>query len=255
MVPPGGDFVILTTAQLPSSQHPQPKKGRSRVNDSRRYQRPGRTMKAWLAIIGLGAAACGATPAAMAAPLPEYRAIYRPIDQTGSRDARVSLRYDSASEEYTFIVSRFDTFDHELVTTLQFHLVDDKIQPFAYRDENRACATCTEALRFNWIDRRVEYKTRGSRHVAALTTTYEPLRTIVNDIAMLVTMLPGRRQLEGFEDLVSIRPLGTVELATTLGSVHVEGHALHGTTRSVVWLARELEDLPVRTLGDRKSVV
>ncbi|HSC14586.1 MAG TPA: hypothetical protein VLI71_05680 [Gammaproteobacteria bacterium] len=62
---------------------------------------------------------------------------------------------------------------------------------------------------------------------------------------MLVAQLPGRRELAGFDDVLTEEPLGTVEIELTVGPVQAEGRAL-GATEEALWLAPELEHLPVR---------
>ncbi|HZF29831.1 MAG TPA: hypothetical protein VE907_11975 [Gammaproteobacteria bacterium] len=203
-------------------------------------------MRSSIAAIGLGVIALAAPPVTVAAPIPEYRALYRTIVDGATVTADVSLSYDSVAGEYTLGWNGVDESSHEYVTTLQFQLVEDKVRPVAYRQQWDKCAACysTIALRFNWETGRVESRFHGSRNVQPLS------RNLARDLATLVATLPGRRELEGFDDVLSADSLEMVELTTPIGPVHADRVVLRGAKQphpdGDVWLAHELEDLPVR---------
>jgi hypothetical protein len=206
-------------------------------------------VKSWVAAIGLGVVALIALAppsATRAAPIPEYRASYRAIDETAASSADVSLSYDSVAGSYTLVVKRVDKTAREIETTLRFDLVDDRVRPLAYRSKDSRCASCTLTVRFAWDARGYHLNTRGNDSVGSLVARDGSLSGFVGDVGLLVAMLPGRRGLAGFDNALTVKSLGTVELATALGPVHADGHALQGPPEATLWLAQELEHLPVR---------
>jgi hypothetical protein len=213
-------------------------------------------MKPPITVIGLGLVALAtlATPSGIrAAPIPEYRASYRAVDEAAASSADVALSHDSVAATYTLIVKRADETAREIETTLRFDLVDDKVRPITYRAENSRCSSCTITVIFNWGAGLFHHNTRGYDSVGSLITRGGSPSTLVNQVALLVTMLPGRRGLAGFDNALTAKSLGTVELGTVLGPVHAEGHALQGPPEATFWLAQELEHLPVRIQAFSRS--
>jgi hypothetical protein len=200
------------------------------------------------AALGLGVVGFCATPPTMAEPIPEYRALYRNVDEAAAGSADVSVSYDSASEAYTLTVKRVDDAAREAVRTLLFKLVGERVRPSSYRQQDRRCGSCTFAAKFDWDGRRVQLDQGGDQQIARFTETTvgRGRSSLVRDIAILVAQLPGRRELAGFDDVLAAESLGTVEITTTVGRVQAEGRALHGETEEALWLAPELEHLPVR---------
>lgn len=202
-----------------------------------------------IAVIGLGVATLTAlaTPSAIGAtPIPEYRASYRAVDETAASSADVALSHDSVAGTYTLTVTRVDETAREIETTLRFDSVDDRVRPIAYREENSRCASCTITVSFDWDAGRFHYNRGGNDSVGSLIARDGSPDSLVGEIAVFVAMLPGRRALVGFDNALTVKSLGTVELATAFGPVHGEGHALQGPPEATFWLARELEHLPVR---------
>jgi hypothetical protein len=203
-------------------------------------------------IAGLGLLALAVPPAAPAAPIPEYRALYRvAVDDVDSGFADYSLSYDAVAGEYTLIERTGK--ESQYVATLQFVLVNDSVEPREYRKEVRGCATCTTAVRFNWATGRVEYKNRGSRLVVRLVE-HDGWSDFLETLLGLTTMLPGRRELAGFDDALSVTFLGTDEVPTQLGPVRAERSELRAAKkRDVVdelWRAPDLADVPLRRRTD-----
>jgi hypothetical protein len=205
-------------------------------------------MKLSVAALGLGVVGIGATPPTMAEPIPEFRALYRNVDEAGAGSADVSSSYDSASGAYTLTVKRVDEAAREIVRTLRFTLVDDRVRPSSYRQQDRRCGSCTFAARFDWDGRRVQLDQGGDQQIARFTATEvgRGRSSLIQDVAMLVAQLPGRHELAGFDDVLAAESLGTVEITTPVGSVQAEGRAMHGATQETLWLAAELAHLPVR---------
>lgn len=200
-------------------------------------------MNCSVATICLGLVAFGSPQGATSAPIPEYRAVYRITTGeavTGSAD--YSLSYDAAAATYTLEAKQFDEKSRQsgMTRKLEFVLVENGIRPLAYRREKGSCVACTAAVRFSWEARAAELRYKGVRRVV-------PLRhDLVDELAELVAMLPGRYSLEGFGDAISSEPLGTLVLATALGPLKTERRALRGAVTSDVWLAQALDGLPVR---------
>jgi len=207
------------------------------------------SMKPSIAALGLGVVALSASPTSLAAPIPEYRALYRNVDEGAPGSADVSLTYDSVAGRYTLIVTRVDAVERESEKTLRFNLVDDKIRPLTYREEYGRCGSCTVAVTFDWDGRRYGHDSGGYQYVGLLTERDGSPSRVVRDVAMLVANLPGRRELAGgFDDVLTEKSLGTVELTTPLGSVRADGRALRWRD-AAIWFARELDDLPVRIVA------
>jgi hypothetical protein len=69
---------------------------------------------------------------------------------------------------------------------------------------------------------------------------------------MTLIFLPGSRAVGGFDDVLTVEPRGTDEIALELGSFVVERAALRGGNEDMsgeVWRARALAHLPVRFTG------
>ena len=205
-------------------------------------------MRFSIATLCLGVVGFCATPPTMAQPIPEYRASYRNVVETAAGSADATLSYDSDSRAYTYTVKRVDEEEHEVVRTLRFTLVDDRVRPSSYRQQDRRCGNCTFAARFDWDGRRVQLDQGGDQGISRFTATEvgRGRSSLIRDVAMLVAQLPGRRELAGFDDILAAEPLGTVEITTPVGPVQAEGRALHGATEEALWLAPELQHLPVR---------
>ena len=206
-------------------------------------------MKSSIAVIGLGVVALtafAAPPAASAAPIPEFQASYSAVDETAASSADVSLSYASVAGKYTLVVKRVDKTAREIEMTLRFDLVDDRVRPLTYRSRDSRCSSCTLTVSFDWDAGRFHRNTRGRDSVGSLIARDGSPNGLVGDVAVFVAMLPGRRGLAGFDNALTVKSLGTVELATALGPVHAEGRALQGPPEATFWLARELEHLPVR---------
>ena len=200
-------------------------------------------MKCSIAAICVGITALNSPPAAISADLPEYRAVYRMTTDkavTGATD--YSLSYDSAAAKYTLEVKEFDEKSRlsGMTRTLEFVLVEDGVRPLAYRHNKGTCVACTVGVRFSWQARAAELRYKGVRRVV-------PLRhDLVDELAELVAMLPGQRELEGFADAIPSESLGVFEITTALGPMKTERRTLRGALTSDVWLAQELAGLPVR---------
>jgi hypothetical protein len=191
-----------------------------------------------------------ATLSAAAAPIPEYRAAYRldAGDEAAVGTEEVGLSYDAATGRYTLSVT--DT-EHKFpararTVILTFDLVDDDVRPDTMRWEYGTCAVCTRIYLFDWARRGVEMRNRGY----ALRWSLSQKTNLVIYLAGVAALLPGRRELVGFEGAYFTESDGAVELATAVGRVHAERVALRGgkdaTADADLWLARELGDLPVR---------
>ncbi len=156
------------------------------------------------------------------------------------------MTYDSVAGTYTLIVMRVDRTSGEIETTLRFDLVDDRVRPIAYREKSSRCSGCAITVSFAWDAGRFHYNTRGNDSLGSLIARDGSPDSLVRVVAVFVAMLPGRRGLARFEYSLAGKPLGTVELATALGPLHAEGHALQGPPDATFWLSRDLEYLPVR---------
>src|SRR5262245_7663818 len=200
-------------------------------------------MKSSVAAICLGVIALHSPSAAISAALPEYRAVYRiTTDEVLVGTTDYSLSYDAVAATYTLVVNDFDDKSRPsgMTRTLEFVLVEDSIRPLAYRKEKGTCVACTAAVKFSWQAGAAELRYKGVRRVV-------PLRhDLVGELAELVAMLPGSRKLESFPDAIPSESLGTFEIATALGPMTAERRALRGANTSDVWLAPELDGLPVR---------
>lgn len=207
-------------------------------------------MRCTIAAIGLGVVALAAPPDTTAAPIPEYRALYRAtVNETAAGTSEFSLSYDSSGEKYTLTIKDVDERSRTYMTALEFDLADDGVRPLAYRQEKGRCVSCTYAVRFNWEEGRAEIKYQGTRLVVPVRRDKVAPKGLVFDLITMVAMLPGRRELAGFKGALSLESLGMVELATTVGPVHAEHLAYRGAKESDasdLWLARELGDVPVR---------
>src|SRR5688572_3592524 len=196
-------------------------------------------MRFSIATLCLGVVGFCATPPTMAQPIPDYRASYRNVVENAAGSADVTLSYDSDSRAYTYTVKRVDEEERKVVRTLRFTLVDDRVRPSSYRQQDRSCGSCTFAARFDWDGRRVQLDQGGDQQIARFTATEvgRGRSSLVRDVAMLVAQLPGRRELAGFDDVLGAESLGTVEITTPVGRVQAEGRALHGATEEALWLA------------------
>ena len=204
-------------------------------------------MKSWLATLGLGLVGFGVTPPTMADPIPDFRARYSNVDEAAGGSTAVSSSYDSASGGYTLTVTTVDEAGREVVRTLRFTLVDDRVRPSSFRQQDRRCGSrCTYAARFDWDGRRVQLDQGGDQQIARFTETEvgRGRSSLVRDVAMVVAHLPGRHELAGFDDVLAAEPLGTAEITTPVGRVQAEGRALG--MEQALWLAPELAHLPVR---------
>jgi hypothetical protein len=199
-----------------------------------------------IAVLGFVLAAIAVSPKILAAPIPEYRALYRAVDESAVGSADVSLAYDSVAVAYTLTVRRVDETARELVRTLRFDVADDRVRPLIYRQQNGRCTSCILTVEFDWNERRVDYYAGGGRRRGSLADPNGSPNIVFRDVAMLVAILPGRRELAGFYHVLAADTRSTAELTTAIGSMHAEERALRWTTDAAVWLAPELEHLPVR---------
>src|SRR6185503_4129633 len=204
-------------------------------------------MKFSIAAFGLCIVGFGATSPTMAEPIPQYRALYRNADEAAAGSSEVSLTPDSAAGSYTLTVKRVDAEAREVVRTLRFTFVGDRVRPSSYRQQDRRCGSCSFAAKFDWDGRRVQLDHGGDQDILRFTETTvgRGRSSLIRDIATLVAHLPGPRALAGFDDVLAAESLGTVEVTTRLGPMQAEGRALHGATEESLWLAPELEHLPV----------
>ncbi|HUL83019.1 MAG TPA: hypothetical protein VL131_12805 [Gammaproteobacteria bacterium] len=195
--------------------------------------------------------ALAALRAATAAPIPEYRAVYR-IDYNGevaTGTEEVALSYDSAAGQYTFTVKdtvvKFPKRDRVLVMT--FDLVNDGVRPSYLRWETGNCASCTQLYQFNWASGAVDLRSGGYRTVFRIGRA----KGLVMSLAAVVALLPGRHELARLKGLLCKDSGDPVELATAVGVVHAQRRELRGgkeysASDGDLWLARELGALPVR---------
>jgi hypothetical protein len=203
-------------------------------------------MKSPIAVLGFVLAAIAMPPTVLAAPIPEYRALYRAVDESDTASAEVSLSYDSVTAVYTLTFERVDATAREFLRSLRFDVVDARVRPLTYRQQNGRCMSCTLTAEFDWNERRVDYYAGGGRRRGSLAERNGTPNIVFRDVAMLVAMLPGRRELAGFYHVLAAETPSTAELVTAIGPVHAEERALRWTTDAAVWLAPQLEHLPVR---------
>jgi hypothetical protein len=76
---------------------------------------------------------------ATAAPVPDFRALYRSVDGT-SASTDVSSTYDSGEGTHTLIARRVTQENREYVRTLRFKLDDERVRPLIARKTGAAQA-------------------------------------------------------------------------------------------------------------------
>jgi hypothetical protein len=205
-----------------------------------------------IATVCLCLTALAALRAATAAPIPEYRALYRVDynDEVAAGTEEVALSYDSAASQYTLTVKdalvKFPQRDRVLVLT--FDLLNDDVRPWSMRWETGNCATCTELYTFNWATGAVDVRRRGNRNVLPIGL----YKSLVMYLGSVVARLPGRRELASLKGVLCKDSGDQVELTTAVGVVHAERREFRGgkaypNSDVDLWLARELGGLPVRT--------
>ena len=75
---------------------------------------------------------------------------------------------------------------------------------------------------------------------------------MLEPLAGLIAFLPGRREIAGFDDVLSSESLGAADVSLSAGPMRVERLVLRGKLEDMsleVWRALDLADLPVRVTG------
>jgi hypothetical protein len=196
-----------------------------------------------------------------AAPISEYRAVYR-IDHkktVGGGRLEIAVTHDRASDSYELVATAIEIKHPErvLVMKMPFRLVSDRVQPLELHIEDRGRPAFTAAIEFDWALHEIIGRFAGRVQRFPLVAFEDrdeqgqPI-AVLEPLAGLIAFLPGSREIAGFDDVLASESLGAADVSLPIGSVAVERVVLRGMLKDTsleVWRALDFGDLPVRVTG------